>query len=120
LCRPAAAPSQIYGEHGRELISAESGLSFLRRIRALETFAESGKPTGYDQNVVVKTKFFELVGTDKELVDMLGHVKITLLPMENPNGRDIVEVRALQNCAASMFWLIVAFIFVSSTQMPHE
>ena len=49
----------------------------------------SGKPTGYDQNEVVKTKFFELVGTDKELVDMLGHVKITLLPMENPNGRDM-------------------------------
>ena len=72
----------------------------------------SGKPTGYDQNEVVKTKFFELVGTDKELVDMLGHVKITLLPMENPNGRDIVEVRALQNCAASMFWLIVVFLFL--------
>ena len=39
---------QIYGEHGRELISAESGMSLLRRIRGLEKFADEQKPTDYE------------------------------------------------------------------------
>ena len=69
-------------------------MSFLRRVRALEAFAANGTPTGYEQDEIVKTKYFELVGTDAEMVDLLRHVKITMLPMENPHGRDIVEVRA--------------------------
>ena len=85
---------QIYGEHGRELISSESGLSFLQRVRGLEDFAVKGKPTEYKEKTeAIQKGYFEAIAGDSELVSLLEHVSITVLPMENPNGRDVVEVR---------------------------
>ena len=68
-------------------------MSLLRRIRGLEKFAEEKKPTDYALMDMVEKAGFRPVGTDDELVKMLQHVIITVLPLENPNGRDIVEER---------------------------
>ena len=47
-------------------------MSFLRRVRALEAFAANGTPTGYEQDEIVKTKYFELVGKYVFRVASLG------------------------------------------------
>jgi hypothetical protein len=90
---PKAGIGIGFGEHGRELISAEIGMRLLAMLCA--PWAESPGvklPADLVSHHSLALKGLDLYKRDLSWVSaLLGRVTFKMLPVENPNGRRIVE-----------------------------
>jgi hypothetical protein len=82
----------VFGEHARELISAEIGLRLVAMVCAPWAALRPALPPPLDELHRKAEKSLSRVGyTHQWLTALLGAVDLQLVPVENPNGRRMVE-----------------------------